>query len=476
MKSPVKYIISVFLLSVAVVFSASAQQSLRTAYFLDGYTYNYKLNPAFAPERPFFAFPTLGNIGVGAETNLGLSTFLYPTSDGKLTTFLSSTVDDDKFLNQLKDRNKLNVSVNESLLALGFRTGKMFHTIDLSLKADMNAFIPKELFSYVKSGGAGGQTSWNISQTGIRMNSRMELAYGFSRSISEKLRIGARVKLLLGLVQADIVIDDIAITMNRDNWTAVSDGKASISGPFTFGTADGTDRIDFSKVEMMETPEELVKYFSKPSLGVALDLGVSYDFLKYFTASVAVLDLGVIGWNGTTTAQLPGGQWDYNGIGDFSTNTNISSQLSSMGKEILDIMMLEKTGDNLKKTSMLAATIHAGIEARMPFYERLSFGLLATQRINGPYSWTEGRLSANLAPCNWFSLAGSYAFSDFGSSVGGVLNLHLPILNLYVGMDSFLPLMNVTPQFVPINTLNTNLSMGLTFAFGKAKGRYRADK
>ena len=129
MKSPVKYIISVFLLSVAVVFSASAQQSLRTAYFLDGYTYNYKLNPAFAPERPFFAFPTLGNIGVGAETNLGLSTFLYPTSDGKLTTFLSSTVDDDKFLNQLKDRNKLNVSVNESLLALGFRTDWYVHQV-----------------------------------------------------------------------------------------------------------------------------------------------------------------------------------------------------------------------------------------------------------------------------------------------------------------------------------------------------------
>ena len=109
----------------------------------------------------------------------------------------------------------------------------------------------------------------------------------------------------------------------------------------------------------------------------------------------------------------------------------------------------------------------------MPFYERLTFGLLGTQRVNGIYSWTEGRLSANLAPTNWFSLAGSYAVSNFGNSVGGVANIHLPGLNIYAGLDSFLPLMNVTPQYIPIDSMNTNLTFGMTLTFGKAEGRYR---
>lgn len=33
--------------------SAYAQQNLRSGYFLDGYTYRYKFNPAFQGERGY---------------------------------------------------------------------------------------------------------------------------------------------------------------------------------------------------------------------------------------------------------------------------------------------------------------------------------------------------------------------------------------------------------------------------------------
>ena len=85
---------------------ASAQQNLRTGYFLDGYIYKYKMNPAMAPERGFFALPVMGNIGLGVETNLGLSTFVYPTSQGGLTTFLSPRVSSEDFLKNIADNNK----------------------------------------------------------------------------------------------------------------------------------------------------------------------------------------------------------------------------------------------------------------------------------------------------------------------------------------------------------------------------------
>ena len=468
MKTTVKYIISVLILSVALFTNASAQQNLRTAYFLDGYTYNYKLNPAFAPERPFVALPLLGNIGMGVESNMGLSTFLYPTSDGKLTTFLNKSVGDDQFLNNLKRVNRFNTSINENIIALGFRTGKAFHTIDFSLKAEMSASVPRDLFSYIKIGSAHGQESWNISRTGIKMNSRLELAYGYSRPIADWIRVGARVKLLFGLAQGNMLIDNMSISMNSEKWSVVSHGKAELSGPLTFGTVEGGNHID-----RIDTEGEVSSYFSKPNIGLALDLGASFDFLEYFTASVSVLDFGFIGWNRTTTAVMPGGEWVFDGL---ALDEGVDTQIGNLGKQLLNMLKLEKTGSDVKRTNMLAATIHAGIEARMPFYERLSFGLLATQRVDGPYSWTEGRLSANVAPVNWLSVAGSYAISNFGNSLGGVLNVHLPGFNLYMGMDSFLPLMKVTPQFVPVNRMNTNLTMGITFTFGKAIGRYRTDK
>ena len=60
--------------------TAIAQQNLRTAYFLDGYTYKYKMNPALAPERSFISVPVLGNLSLGLESDLGLSNFLYMSS------------------------------------------------------------------------------------------------------------------------------------------------------------------------------------------------------------------------------------------------------------------------------------------------------------------------------------------------------------------------------------------------------------
>ena len=459
---------AVALLSSVAVYG---QQNLRTAYFLDGYTYKYKMNPAMAPERGFFAMPLIGNLGIGIESNMALSTFLYPTSNGKLTTFLNSAVSDQQFLDRLKNKNMLNVSIDESILALGFRTGKSFHTIDLSMKADVGAVAPKDLYAFIKTGSADGATTWDISRIGMRANARMELAYGYSRPIADWIRVGARLKVLVGLARADFLIDDLNLKMSGDEWAVTAHGNAEISAPVDFATFEGTDEIDIGGGSVTDYME----YLSKPSIGAALDLGAYFDFLDYFTASVSVLDFGFIGWNSTTTAVMPGGKWSFDGFGTISMegDGDAGDQLSGFGDEFLQMLKLEKTAGPIKKTNMLAATIHAGVEARMPFYERLTFGLLGTQRINGVYSWTEGRLSANVAPVNWFSAAVSYAVSNFGESLGGVVNLHFPGFNLYAGLDSFLPLMNVTPQFIPIDSMNTNLTFGLTFSFGEAEGRYR---
>lgn len=468
------YIICLLLLA---AISVSAQQNnLRTAYFLDGYTYNYKLNPAFAPERGFFAFPVLGRIGAGVETNLALSDFLYPTNDGNLAFFLDDSVNDDIFLNSLKDKNMLNSNVDLGIIAFGFRTGKAFHTFDISLKVNQNANLPKDLFSFAKIGTSNGNTAWNIGNLGIGANAYAEAAYGYSRSFGESLRVGARLKFLAGVARADVMIDRLDLSMSQEVWNVTAAGHADISGPLTVGTKDG-GLVDYESISFPEELDEILDAFkTQKSYGFAADLGVSYEFLNYFTASLSLLDLGMISWNNTTTAEAPGSSWKFDGFGTISESTDFDKHFEQLGEDLMDMIQLKKTGDGLKKSYGLAATLHAGIEARAPFYERLSLGLLATHRFNGPYSWTEGRLSANLAPVNCISMAASYAISNFGSSLGGVLNFHFPGFNLFLGLDSFKPLLNVTPQFIPIDDTTTNLAFGINFSFGKPQGRFHALK
>ena len=165
--------------------------------------------------------------------------------------------------------------------------------------------------------------------------------------------------------------------------------------------------------------------------------------------------------------------WIYNGFnlsdsGNF--NDQLNSKLDELGK-IFDLnnIQAETKSKHLQK---LAMTVHVGAEARLPFYERLSAGVLATHRFNGPHSWTEGRFSINWALLRWFSLAANYAISDLGHSYGAAVNLHAKGFSAFLGTDSFRPLTAVSPNMIPLNDLNTNVVFGVNFPFGKYNGRF----
>ena len=96
-------------------------------------------------------------------------------------------------------------------------------------------------------------------------------------------------------------------------------------------------------------------------------------------------------------------------------------------------------------------------------YENLKFGFLSSTRIQGKYSWSEGRFSANVAPVKWFDASVNYAVSSFGSSFGWLINFHPKGFNLFIGSDH--QFFKITPQFVPVNRANANLAMGINFNF-----------
>lgn len=454
---------------------SNAQENFRTGYFLDGYTYKYKMNPAFQGERNFVAMPILGNLSVGAQTPLGLSTFLHPKNDGsgQLATFMHSSVDDARFMASLRNNNIINANVNLNLMSAGFRVGKSYHTIDFGIRADVDANIPKSLFQFLKAGGSDGTTNFNISNIGLSLSSRLELAYGYSREVTDWLNVGARIKLLYGVVSAEMKMDKMEINATTNAWDISSQGSFSISG-LSFntkgesGNATSSDEQDFIDFTSLETDAIMSRIFA-PKIGLAFDLGMTAEFAENFTASFSVIDLGFINWSNMLTAKTPTMNIHYTGMSNLSD----SGSTEEFGEVLLDMFNFEETSESVSKTPMLAATLHLGLEYRMPFYERLSVGLLATQKIKGAYSWTEGRLAVNVAPLNWLSFSTTYAYSNFGHSWGAAMNIHTNGFNLYLGTDSLLPVMSLTPQSIPINAINTNISLGINFPFGKYNGRFK---
>lgn len=469
--------IYMFLLAAVLCLPAAAQQ-FNSAYFLDGYKYRHQLNPAFAPTRSYFALPGIGNVSLYAQSNLGVSTLLYP-HDGQLVTFMHSSVNTDEFLGSLRKNNRIGVDLTTTILSVGAWGKKGFTSVELNLKSSTGISLPYDLFDFIKN--AGAKQTYDIGNLGVRSRNYLELAMGHSHQITPNLNIGAKVKLLMGLANVNAQIDNMSISMTEDRWSIDASGSLSASVPglqIPTKAESGAQIDDPSRADELDFGNIGFGGFNAGDIlggfGAAVDLGAEYRFdgiLKGLNVSAAVLDLGFISWKKGLNAYTGDTGWEFTGFENISVDgdseNSLGNQFGSFGDDLANMFVFHKDASDKGKTDMLSCTLNLAAEYEMPFYRKLSVGFLYSSRIAGPYSKNEGRFSANITPVKWFGFSASYGISEYGSSMGAVMNIDLPGFGLFVGSDYVF--WNVTPPVdglgisVPYNKLRLNLNFGLTF-------------
>lgn len=457
----------IFLAALMLAIPSISAQNFRTGYFLDGYMYKYQLNPAFQGERGFIALPIIGKTSIGLESNMALGSFVYPTEDGSLITALHPDVSAEDFLQNIKKTNPINLNSDFNLLALGFRAKSTYHTLDFSLQGRTSMSLPGDVFRFIKGGTSSENPVYDLSSLGISANIYAQAAYGFSVKIKDFMSLGFRAKFLMGVQRLETNFNTLNLTLGADKWAANANGEMFMTSiPSALLNSEDMDPI-----------AELMTVATKPNMGLAFDFGVSFDILKHITLSASVLDFGNMCWNNVTRYSMSDRSWEFTGFNDIpltggNSETSTEDMLNQKLDELLNVFNMDAPETLDKYTHKLSMTAMIGLELRVPFYNRISFGALATHRFEQQYSWTEGRFSINYAPFRWFSVSGNYALSTYGESYGAAVNFHPKGLNLFVGVDSFKPLLNMTPQYIPIDEINTNVVVGLTFPFGKYNGRY----
>lgn len=123
---------------------------------------------------------------------------------------------------------------------------------------------------------------------------------------------------------------------------------------------------------------------------------------------------------------------------------------------------MDDMGNTGGRTQALAATLNFGAEYTFPLYRPLKFGLLNTTRIAGQFTWTDFRLSANVAPCKIFSAGVNMSAGTYGVGFGWLLNLHPKGFNLFLGMDRTLG--KTAKQGLPLSS-NASVNLGINFPF-----------
>ncbi len=461
-------------LAVAVALTCcgmTSAQNLRSAYFLDGYTYGHRLNPAKDYDRKgYVSVPVVGNVSYGMLGNMSLSDVLLDNS-GKLVTFLNSDIPSSVALAGFTqdESNYSRLDMNTDILSFGFHAWGGFNTFNVSLRANVGFDAPYDFFRVAKEQDNLDVTR-NYDLSGIKLNltSWAEIGFGHSHKVADAWRVGGRLKVLLGLGRAKLNVSDARLNYDSgssaspidDKWNLSTDATAEVSlKGFTWGDTETKEYAQGGTYEQVNFNNLGIEGYGINGWGLGFDLGAEWDlgkqgWLDGMTVSASLLDLGFISWNQTHCAYNDGKEVNY--VATDGANGD--------AMRISDLLAIQDGGTK-KVTSMLGATLNVGVEYQMPFYKKLSAGFLSTTRIQGAYSWNEERISATVSPIKWLEASVNVGFGTMGTSFGWVANIHPRGFNLFVGMDHLMG--SFSKQGVPLNS-NTNVTVGINIPFGKS--------
>lgn len=448
----------------------ASAQTLNSAYFTTDMKTRHTMNPAFGNEQSYVSLPALSNINVRTQGNFGMKDVMFdnprPLNGKTLTTFMNPYLSDAEALGGLaKGNNRVVGDVNITLLSTGFKAWGGYNTIELNAKARFGASLPYELFAFARN---IGNKTYDIGEINAQAMGYAELAFGHSRNINEKLRIGAKVKLLFGAGRADLKMTNVKADLAADNqWVISGEAQADLSLKGAQLQSKVKDYKDPARGQYQTVDNIKVKGAGLGGFGMAFDLGAAYRLNDDWTFSAALLDIGFISWSNDIQARNSGQPFLFDGFHDVSVKESrdpntFKKQGNDYRDQLTDFINVKDQGDQGGRTTGIGATLNLGAEYTLPVYRKITFGALSSTRINGPYSWTEGRLSANWTPLKWLDGGVSFAVNSFTASMGWVLNIHPSGYNFFVGMDHILG--KTSKQMIPLSS-NASIALGMNITW-----------
>lgn len=419
------------ILTFVAIFSAAALTAaaqVRTSYFVETSTFSNQFNPAFAPNYGYIRFPFVGGFNFNLDGTLSINDFIVQNPNGPgLTTILSSSVSEAEALKGFnKNMNSFNFNNNINLLGFGgfTKNRKNFWSVDMNLHLEAALDIPYEFFKFMKSVSDGENVS-DFSEMQLLAQSYADIGFNYSLPITDRLYVGARAKLLVGLAHANARMNNFKLTTGDQEWSAEMQAEMDL---YLNGlTARANQDID-----------EVFENFNASNIkgasgyGFAVDMGAVYNILDNLQVSVAVNDLGFIRWGNSARFATNGEFISFSGVdmtvdADGVTVTDPDIKLDELG--------LSAIGDGEGKSAPIRATVNAGVKYDV-WQHRLGIGLLYHGRM-GLYAPSHNlTASLNFHPLSWFTLAPSYTFNNNrGGAVGLALNIAPKGFNFFVATD-----------------------------------------
>jgi hypothetical protein len=470
----IKYILVILL---AVIIYDSAAQNSQVLYYMN-LPQNHFLNPALRPSNSvYIGLPALSGINVNVNNNFfNFSDIFSKAGSGdSIISIFHPDYNVEEFIKKIKDINSIEPQGLVQLFGLGFSAGRdLYISIDINERIEGNVALPGDL---LKLGFEGNEqfVGDKIDLISLKGDAKYyrEAGLGFSKDITNRLRLGIRGKILFGMAAASIDNKSLGITVNDDyTHTFDADLMVNISAPVKVYLNDENtiDSVGFED-SRFDSNREVIDYLLKSdNIGFGLDIGAEVSISEKFRVSASVTDLGYIKWKRDITNLKAESQFEFSGV-DLLDVYNGTMTFDSLKKELLDSLKnsFYVTDTKIPFTTNLPFGISLGASYNLT--KSFSVGLLSYTRITGKKYKEALTLSANLNLGNAFSAsiaytAANYRYDNLGLGLAfraGFFQFYALADRIPVTWNKLISDESTIPLPESWNTIHARLGMNLVF-------------
>ena len=450
-----------------VSMTSKAQNDGISLTLLPNSSYNNFYNPGIPVDSKLVFGVGLSNIGFSVYNSSIRYNNLYGFVNG-----VPEILDANKFINSLDEHdNYINSNFSLDIVRLGASFGKLFVDIDWRLKYNGEFHYSRDFLGFFVNGngnylGADNPADFSI---GTDINMYSEMGLGLQYKVNDKLSVGIRPKLLMGIANMSVNDDGTKIYTDENTYEMTADVNINIMASTMFNMDDISRLSDFSTYfEEYNSITDIIDY--KENIGFGIDFGASYTFNKHIGIAAGVYDLGYIRWNESKVKNNHKDNVVVNDalIDDFNDLLNMNIEFTDLYSDLLeDVWDNDSIYDgDAYKTSLKTRVMLQG------YYELNQFARITA--IGQMYYVKEKfRPSLTLAYSGslWkvLNLTASYTLSKYsGNTVGAGIGINLGILDIYAVTDNIMIVSKLNaPTMEMLTTYKAaNFRLGMVLTLG----------
>jgi hypothetical protein len=438
---------NIFLLAFVVIaqlgFGQYATQQALYSNLPQARYYNAGIFPEYAG---YFSIPGLSGYGA-TISNSGFS-----FSD----LFVNGNIELNNFVQHLSDKNNLNFGLATDIIGFGFKVKRNYFSLNITSKSEINLGYNRALFDFILNGNAN-YIGKDLSLDGFAFDasSYLETGIGYARDVNEKLNIGGRAKVLIGVVNINGDFNGIKLHTDENDYSLTATSDFSIKA---YGTFLVHDSINNAWGEP--------SVFNPSNIGFGLDLGATYQYSDKLTLYGSIVDLGFINWkdNGEELYN-DGSKFKFDGFAysdlEESDDDDDDDFFTDLGDSLASVFELKRS--RISYRTQLKTRLYLG--GRYELNKFISTDLLIHGRVFNNNFYPMIMAGAGFHLNKWLTTKVTYAgVNSTYDNIGAGLILHLGVFQLYGMVDNVYGLTQVD------HARYLSGSFGINFTFKGNKG------